>query len=123
MLAPDGTRARAPRFPKTTIDWNAGMEQRRPDGLEAISPRQLAVHFIMGALLGTLGALFLVFSKASRVHQLFWADAAPPSAIAVFVAMFALTIAIAASLTGVIFSAIEAERIAAAKRQPSRGRR
>jgi hypothetical protein len=74
----------------------------------------------MGALLGTLGALFLVFSHASRIHQLFWANAAPASAIAVFVAMCALTIAIGASLTGVIFSAIEAERVAASKRRPPR---
>jgi CDP-diglyceride synthetase len=96
------------------------MPERRPNQREDVSPKQVAVHFVMGALLGTLGALFLVFSHASRIHQLFWANAAPASAIAVFVAMCALTIAIGASLTGVIFSAIEAERVAASKRRPPR---
>jgi len=98
------------------------MQERRPDQAEEVSPKQLAVHFTMGALLGTLGALFLVFSHASRVHQLFWAVAAPRSAIAVFIAMCALIIAIGASLTGVIFSAMEAERIAASRRHPPHGR-
>jgi hypothetical protein len=94
------------------------MQQRRPNEREDVSPRQFAVHFAMGALLGTLGALFLVFSNASRLHQLFWAVAAPPTAIAVFICMSALTVAIGASLTGVIFSAMEAERIAARRRPP-----
>jgi hypothetical protein len=97
------------------------MPERRPNQPEDVSPKQVAVHFTMGALLGTLGALFLVFSHASRIHQLFWATAAPPAAIAVFVAMSALTIAVGASLTGVIFSAIEAEQ-AAARRRPPHGR-
>jgi hypothetical protein len=98
------------------------MQQRRPNEPEDVSPKQLAVHFTMGALLGTLGALFLVFSHASRVHQLFWAVGAPPTAIAVFIAMCALTIAIGASLTGVIFSAMEAQRVAAARARPPHGR-
>jgi hypothetical protein len=102
------------------IDGIAAMQQRRPNGPEQVSPRQVAVHFTMGALLGTLGALFLVFNNASRVHQLFWANAASPAAIVMFVAMCAVTIAIGASLTGVIFSAIEAERIAESKRPPQR---
>jgi hypothetical protein len=76
----------------------------------------------MGALLGTLAALYLVFSNASLVHQLFPASAAPPGAITMFVAMCAVTIALGASLTGAIFSAIEAERAAEAKRRPPRGR-
>jgi hypothetical protein len=99
------------------------MQEHRRPGSEDVSPKQIAVHFTMGALLGTLGALFLVLSHASRIHQLFWADAAPMSAIAVFVAMSALTIAVGASLTGVIFSSIEAERTAAAKRRPPHDRR
>jgi hypothetical protein len=98
------------------------MQQRRPDEPHDISPKQLAVHFCMGALLGTLGALFLVFSHASRIHQLFWADAAPPTAIMVFVAFCALMVANGASLTGLIFSAMEAERVAAQRRRPPHGR-
>ncbi len=98
------------------------MQQRRPSQSEDVSPKQVAVHFTMGALIGTLGALFLVFDNASRIHQLFWANAAPPAAIAMFVAIAALTIAVGASLTGMIFSAIEAERSAAAKRHPPQGR-
>ena len=98
------------------------MPEPRPQGPQDVSPRQLAVHFVLGALLGTVGALVLVFSHASRIHQLFWANAAPPYAIAVFIAMCALVIAIGASITGVIFSAIEAERSAETKRRPPHGR-
>jgi hypothetical protein len=98
------------------------MQQRRPNEPEDVSPKQLAVHFTMGALLGTLGALFLVFSHASRIHQLLWANATPTAAIAVFVVISALTIANGASLTGLIFSAMAAERAAAARRRPPHGR-
>jgi uncharacterized membrane protein YccC len=98
------------------------MPERRPNQPQDVSPKQVAVHFIMGALLGTLGALFLVFSGASRIHQLLWATATPPAAIALFVATSAITIAIGASLTGVIFSSIEAEHAAAAKRRPPQNR-
>jgi hypothetical protein len=94
------------------------MPEHRPRGSQDVSPKQVAVHFTMGAALGTVGALFLVSSHASRLHQLFWADAAPGPAIAMFVAISALTIAVGASLTGVIFSAVKAERIAGAKRRP-----
>ena len=99
------------------------MPEGRPNQAKEVSPKQVAVHFTIGALLGVLGALFLVFSDASRIHQLFWTTATPAAAIAMFVAMSALTIAIGASLTGVIFSAIEAERrAAAAKNRPPQGR-
>jgi hypothetical protein len=98
------------------------MLQRRPNEPEDVSPKQLAVHFAMGALIGTLAALFLVFSHASRIHQLLWANAAPASAIAVFIAFCALVVANGASLTGLIFSAMEAERVAAQRRRPPQGR-
>lgn len=94
------------------------MQERRPNGPDEISPRQIAVHFAMGALLGTLAALFLVFSNASLVHQLFRASGAPSATIAMFVLMCAVSIALGASLTGAIFSAIEAERAAESKRRP-----
>jgi len=97
------------------------MQQRRPNGPQEVSFKQLVVHFAMGALLGTLGGLYLVFGNLPRVHQLFWGDAAPPAAIATFLAMCALTIAMGASLTGMIFSAIEAERATEPKRRPPRG--
>ncbi len=97
------------------------MQQRRPNEAEDVSPKQLAVHFAMGALLGTLGALFLVFSHASRIHQLFWANSTPAAGIAMFVVICALTIANGAGLTGLVFSAIEAER-AASRRRPPHGR-
>ena len=95
------------------------MPEGRPKQTEDVSPKQVAVHFTIGALLGTLGALFLVFTQAGRIPQLLWPDAAPVSAMIMFVAISALTVAIGASLTGVIFSAIEAEHAAAAaKRRP-----
>ena len=94
------------------------MPQRRPNTPEDVSPRQVAVHFAMGALIGTLGALFLVFSDASRIHQLFGAAATPASTLAVFVGFCALLVANGATLTGFIFSAIDAERVAARRRPP-----
>ena len=98
------------------------MQQRRPNEPDDVSPKQLAVHFAMGALIGTFGAMFLVFSDASRIHQLFGAAATPASTIAVFVAFCALIVANGASLTGLIFSAMEAERVAARHRRPPHGR-
>ena len=98
------------------------MQERRPNGPDDVSPRQIAVHFTMGAVLGTLAALFLVFSNASLIHQLFRASAAPLAAVTMFVAMCAVTIALGASLTGAIFSALEAERVAESKRRTPRGR-
>ena len=98
------------------------MQQRRPNDTDDVSPKQVAVHFAMGALLGTFGSLFLVFSNASAIHRLFWAAAESPGFMALFVLMCASTIAIGSSLTGVIFSAIEAERIAASRRRPPHDR-
>jgi hypothetical protein len=98
------------------------MPQRRSNEPDDVSPKQLAMHFAMGGLIGTFGALFLVFSHASRIHQLFWANAAPASAIVVFIAFCALMVANAASLTGLIFSAMEAERVAARRRRLPHGR-
>jgi uncharacterized membrane protein len=106
----------------TKIDGSATVQERRPNGPDEVSPRQLAVHFTMGALLGTLAALFLVFSHASLVHRLFSVSAAPPAAIVMFVAMCAVTMAIGASMTGAIFSTMEAERIAQSKRRPPKRR-
>ncbi len=88
------------------------MQQRRRNEPQEVSPRQVAVHFAMGALLGTLGAVFLVLENASRVHQLFWRSVPPPEASALFIAVCALTFAFAASLGGGVFSTMGAERIA-----------
>lgn len=98
------------------------MSQRRTNGPQDVSSRQIAVHFVMGALLGAFAALFLVYSDASGIHQLFRADAAPASTIAVFIAFCALTVANGASLTGFIFSAMDAEKVAARRRRPPQGR-
>jgi hypothetical protein len=94
------------------------MQQRRPNEPETVSPAQVAVHFTMGALLGTLGSLFLVLNDATGIRELLSAGAAPTTPVAVFVAMCACTAAIGSSLTGVIFSAMEAERVAATRRRP-----
>jgi hypothetical protein len=98
------------------------MQDRHSREPDKVSPRQVAVHFTMGAALGTLGSLYLVLSDAGGVHHLLAAGAAPPTPIAVFVALCACTVAIGASLTGVIFSAMEAERVVT-RRHPPHGRR
>ena len=98
------------------------MPDRRSPAPENVSPLQVAVHFVIGALLGTLGSIFLIVCDASGVHHLLAEGAAPPTPVAVFVAVCACTVAIGASLTGVIFSAMDAERIAASRRHPPHGR-
>jgi uncharacterized membrane protein YccC len=98
------------------------MQERRPNGPDAISPKQVAVHFAMGALVGAIGALLLVLGNTDRIQQLFGPEAESPAVIAMFVAISAVTIAIGASLTGLIFSAIEAEEIAESKRRPPQNR-
>ena len=75
---------------------------------EAVSVRQLAGHFAMGASLGTIGALLLIISNASAVRELLASGVGMPAGV--FVAMCACTIAIGATLTGIIFSSIEDEQ-------------
>jgi len=98
------------------------MQNRRSPEPGKVSPLQVAVHFTMGALLGTLGSLVLVLSDGGGVHHLLAAGAAPPTPVAAFVVMCACTVAIGATLTGVIFSAMEAERNAASRRRAPHGR-
>jgi hypothetical protein len=98
------------------------MQDRRSSEPEKVSPWQVAVHFIMGAALGALGSLYLVVNDAAGIHHLLSAGAAPPTPVAVFVAMCACTAAVGASLTGIIFSTMEAERIAASRRRPPHDR-
>src|SRR5262249_53057488 len=116
-----GTRARSRRWPKEGRRTVA-MPQRPPNEPDKISPRQVAAHFTMGAVLGTLASLYLVLHDSSAVHHLLSAGAAPPTPVAVFVVMWAGTVAIGASLTGIIFSTIEAEQRAASRRRPPHGR-
>jgi hypothetical protein len=77
---------------------------------DTVSVRQVAGHFAMGASLGTIGALLLMISNAGVVQtlvvQTLVANGTGMPA-AVFVAMCACTIAIGATLTGIIFSSIE----------------
>ena len=87
---------------------------------EEVSAMQVAVHFALGAFLGTLGGLYLVSQDWSAVKQMLAASSASsaPMSAALFVAICACTIATGASLTGVVFSTLEAERIAEARRRP-----
>ena len=82
--------------------------QPRHQASEAVSIGQVAGHFAMGALLGTAGALLLMMSNAGAMHDLLTRGAGMP--VGVFVGMCACTTAIGATLTGVIFSAIEDEK-------------
>jgi hypothetical protein len=81
---------------------------KRHQSAEAVSVRQAAGHFAMGASLGTVGALLLMISNAGTVRELL--ASGPGMPVGVFVAMCACTVAIGATLTGVIFSAIEDEQ-------------
>jgi hypothetical protein len=72
---------------------------------EQVSVRQVAGHFVMGASLGTGGALILMVSNAGAIRDLLTGGGAMPAAV--FVAVCACTVAIGATLTGVIFSALD----------------
>ena len=91
-------------------------QPREPEQVSAI---QVAVHFALGALLGTLGGLYLVAHDWGAVNQMLTTGPAGTSMpAAVFVAICACTIATGASLTGIVFSTLEAERIADSRRRP-----
>ena len=94
------------------------MPQRPPSEPDKVSLRQIAVHFTIGAVLGTLGSLYLVLHDSTAIHHLLSPASAPSTPVAVFVGMCACTVAIGASLTGIIFSTLEAEERAAARRRP-----
>lgn len=82
--------------------------QPRHQASEAVSIGQVAGHFAMGTLLGTAGALLLMIGNAGAMRDLLTSGAGMP--VGVFVGMCACTIAIGATLTGIIFSAIEDEQ-------------
>ena len=81
---------------------------KRNQSAEAVSVGQVAGHFVMGASLGTTGAALLMISNVGAVRELLASGGGMP--VGVFIAMCACTIAIGATLTGVIFSAIEDEQ-------------
>jgi len=83
------------------------MQQRRPKGQEKVLVRQVASHFLMGALLGTAGALFLLYTDAGAIRELLASGDPHGMSVPVFVGMWACTIAIGATLTGLIFSAMD----------------
>jgi hypothetical protein len=83
------------------------MQCNRPTSREKVLAKQVAGHFLMGASLGTAAALILLISNTGAIRELVAGGAAPAMPIGVFVAMCACTIAIGATLTGVIFSAMD----------------
>jgi hypothetical protein len=80
--------------------------QRRPAGAK-VKVRTAAAHFLMGACLGTLAALFLVIGNNAVVRELLAGGGSEQMSVAVFVCGFATMIAIGATFTGIIFAAIE----------------
>ena len=72
-----------------------------------VTVMQAAGHFAMGATLGTAGALVAMVGDTSAIHH--WMAGSGPSGlpITVFVGASACTIAIGATLTGLIFQAID----------------
>jgi hypothetical protein len=69
--------------------------------------KKAAAHFAMGAGLGTVAALALVIGNTGALGDLLAAGSPSGISIAEFVGAFAGMIAVGATLTGVIFSAME----------------
>jgi hypothetical protein len=80
---------------------------KRKQSADTISVTQVASHFAMGALLGTAGAILLMISNGGAVRDMLASGGGMP--VGVFIAMCACTVAIGATLTGMIFAAVEAE--------------
>jgi hypothetical protein len=86
------------------------MPQPRSTREDKLSVRQAAGHFAMGAVLGTIAALILIVSNTGAIRELLAAGGASAGLpVVVFVAACACTIAIGATFTGLIFSAMEAD--------------
>lgn len=64
-------------------------------------------HFAMGAAVGLYLALTLLFANFGRLFDMIEHSAAPRMTMALFVGIVASTIAVFASITGMIFTAIE----------------
>src|SRR5262249_30806002 len=95
--------------PSARVDGRSSMRnQPRNKSSDAVSVRQVAGHFAMGASLGAIGAILLMISNTAAVHTLLTSGIGLPPVV--FVAMCACTVAIGATLTGIIFSAIEEEQ-------------
>jgi hypothetical protein len=89
----------------------AAMQRRRPKVRakveEKVLVRHVAGHFAMGASLGTAGALVLLLNNTGAIRDLLASGGPHAMSTAVFVGMCACTIAIGATLTGIIFSATD----------------
>jgi hypothetical protein len=86
---------------QTPLDGRAHVMQ---SGSRRTLIRELFGHLVMGACLGAFLALSLLISDAQNVFQTIVNSSTPRFTIAVFVGAFALTFAIGATLTGLIFS-------------------
>ncbi|MBI3704916.1 MAG: hypothetical protein HY244_13980 [Rhizobiales bacterium] len=64
-------------------------------------------HFAMGATVGIYLALTILVGNLRRVFEMIENSTAPRMTMALFVGVIATTIAVFASITGVIFTAIE----------------
>ncbi len=70
--------------------------------------KQAAGHFAMGASLGTAGALILMIAHAGPFHDLLKGTSSGLPVVAFF-ALSACTVAVGATLTGIVFSIEDAE--------------
>jgi len=72
-------------------------------GSERRVVRQLAGHLLMGAVLGTSLALYLLLSNTLHVFDIVKASEAPAEVFAVFVVGLAAYVAFGATITGFLF--------------------
>ncbi len=84
-------------------------QHHRPTAQANVSVKQAAGHFAMGASLGTAGALILMIGHAGPFHDLL-AGASSGLPVVAFVALSACTIAVGATLTGIVLSIEDSEQ-------------
>jgi hypothetical protein len=80
---------------------------RRPNDLTL---GEAAGNFALGAGLGVLVAITLIVTDGKRVLDLIESASAPKTTTAILIGVFAAVFGVGATLTGLIFSAMDRER-------------
>jgi len=83
------------------------MQRHRPTGRVKVSVKQAAGHFAMGASLGTAGALILMIDNVGPVRELMADGNSSGLPVALFVGASACAVALGATLTGIVLSALD----------------
>ncbi|MCC6888683.1 MAG: hypothetical protein IT536_09130 [Hyphomicrobiales bacterium] len=68
-------------------------------------------HFVMGFVLGGLGALYLIHTNTANLFGMLMGSTAPEITLVAFIVTAAVLIGIAATLTGVVLTVLDDDRV------------